>query len=408
MAFERPTLTDIVDRVQQDFVSRLQLSGAVLRRSLVNVFVRVIAGAAHMMHGHLDFVSRQTFADTAEGEYLSRIGSLFGVSLVPAAFATGTVVAWGTDGTTAPAGRKLVRSDGAEYTTDADIDVDTLAGWAPFTDYLLDDLVTKDSHIFLCTVAGESGNTGPTTTELEIPDGTVTWRWIAAGTAAGLGSVTASVAAAAGNGDIGTELAFESPVAGINATSLVCSPAGLSEGADVEGAEAYRARVISRMRSAPQGGSAADYVAWAKEVPGVTRAWVYPQELGAGTVTVRFVRDDDSSLIPDGAEVDTVQDYVDERRPVTAVVTVVAPAAAPVAFTVHLVPDTAATRAAVEAEIADLFRREAEPGVVLPLSHIRTAIGTADGVVDYTLTTPSADVSPTTGQLPTLGTITWS
>ena len=45
-----------------------------------------------------------------------------------------------------------------------------------------------------------------------------------------------------------------------------------------------------------------DYVAWATEVPGVTRAWCSPNGMGAGTVVVRFVRDDDDDPIPDSGE----------------------------------------------------------------------------------------------------------
>ena len=54
MSFERPTLPDLVSRIQTDFVSRLALTGAVLRRSVVTVLARVLAGAAHMLHGHLE------------------------------------------------------------------------------------------------------------------------------------------------------------------------------------------------------------------------------------------------------------------------------------------------------------------------------------------------------------------
>jgi uncharacterized phage protein gp47/JayE len=152
------------------------------------------------------------------------------------------------------------------------------------------------------------------------------------------------------------------------------------------------------------------YAAWAKEVAGVTRAWVFPGELGAGTVTVRFVRDDDdTTIIPDGAEVSAVQGYIDARRPVTAQVTVVAPAAVPLNLTIDITPDTAATRAAVESELRDLLSRdEVVPGGTILLSELRTAIGIAEGISDYTLVSPAASVTHTTGQMPIFGVITWA
>ncbi len=350
MSFERPTLPELVDRVQQDFVSRLELAGAVLRRSVVHVFARVVAGASHMLHGHLDYLGRQIFADTADETFLTRQGGIFGVARNPPEFATGEVTITGTNGTVIPAGTVLIRADGTEYTTDAE-------------------------------------------------------ETIASGTATA--DVTASVAAEDGNCDAATELSFESPISGADSVVTV-AVGGLSGGADLEDVEDYRVRVLERMRSPPHGGAEADYIAWAKEVSGVTRAWVYPSANGAGSVVVRFVRDDDDSgPIPDSGEVTTVQDYIDERRPVTAAVTVAAPVAAPVAFTIEVTPDTSDVREAVEAELEDLMRREAEPGATLLLSAIRTAIGNAEGLEDYALTVPAADVTHTTSQIPTVGTITW-
>lgn len=350
MAFERPTLAELVDRIESDFISRLSLNGAVLRRSLVRVLARVLAGASHMLHGHLDFLSRQLFPDTSEDEFLIRQGLLFGVERTAAEFATGDVDLTGTNGSVIPAGTVLLRSDGAEF-------------------------VTED--------------------EETISSGTATV------------TVTASLAGADGNCDEATTLSLESPIAGVDTAGSVAS-GGIAGGTDQESLEDYRERVLERMRSAPHGGASTDYVAWAKEVAGVTRAWVYPLQLGAGTVVVRFVRDDDASPIPDAGEVEEVQDYIDARRPVTAAVTVVAPVAEPLDVEVSITPDNSATRAAVEAELEDFLQREAEPGGTLLLSQILVAIGTAEGVEDFTLTSPAADVTHTTNQLATLGTVTFT
>ena len=66
---------------------------------------------------------------------------------------------------------------------------------------------------------------------------------------------------------------------------------------------------MDRIRQPSHGGASFDYVKWALETPGMaaggaTRAWVFPQELGIGTVTVRFVMDDKpSTIIPYAADV---------------------------------------------------------------------------------------------------------
>jgi uncharacterized phage protein gp47/JayE len=167
------------------------------------------------------------------------------------------------------------------------------------------------------------------------------------------------------------------------------------------------------LREPPEGGADQDYIAWARQVAGVTRAWVYRNELGRGTVVVRFVRDNDPSIFPDAGEVAAVQAKLAAERPTTAEVTAVAPTSLAVAFTIHIVPDNADTRTAVTAELTDLLARRAEPGDGVArgkvlLSEIRTAIGTAAGVTDYTTAVPAADVVPGLGQLATVGVITWT
>jgi uncharacterized phage protein gp47/JayE len=350
MAFTRPTLAELVERIQQDFVSRLALVNPILRRSLVYVLSRVIAGAVHMLYGALEFLARQMFPDLSERAFLLRQGRLFGLTLNAATFATGNVTITGTNGAIIPAGTVLLHADGAAYATAAEV-----------------------------TIAG----------------GTAT------------AAVTAAAAGQDGNRAEGVTLSFESPIATVNATATVAA-VGLASGTDEEDIEDFRTRVLERMRSPPHGGAASDYIAWAREVAGVTRAWCFPLEGGAGTVTVRFVRDDDASLIPDAGEVAAVQAHIDAVRPVTATVTVAAPTAVALNFTIHVVPDNSATRAAVEAELRDLLLRAAKPGGTILLSQIRGAVDDAAGVTDWSVTAPAADVTHTTAQMATFGAITWN
>jgi len=348
MAFARPTLSELVTRIEQDFISRLALVGAVLRRSVVAVLSRVMAGATHMLHGHLDYLSKQLFADTSDREYLLRQAGLYGITPIPATFAETTVEFTGADGELIPADSVLLRSDGAEY-------------------YVLEEV----------TISFSSGS----------------------------GFVVSALAGAAYSLAAGTALTFQSPVSGVDATAFVATV--LQDGTDEESTEALRTRFLERLQNPPHGGAEADYIAWAKTIAGVTRVWVSPSELGAGTVVVRFVRDEDASIIPDAGEVAEVQDYIDTVRPVTAAVSVFAPVAVPLNFTLSVTPDTTAVRDAVEAELEDMLL-DASPGGTVLLSEIRTAIGIAAELTDYTLTSPAADVTHAAGELATLGVITWT
>lgn len=339
--FERPGLRELIARTLSDTQSRLAAE-ELLRRADAEVFARVLAGASHALHGHLDWIARQVIYDTADAEIMERWAGLFGIDRKPASFANGTVTATGTG--IIPTGTLYRRSDGAEFE------------------------VTSDA------------------------------------TAPGAVAVQALIAGAAGNTAAGL-VSLEAPISGVVTTAAVVS---ISNGADAEDDAGLRARLRAHLRAPPHGGAASDYVQWALEVPGVTRAWVYPLELGAGTVVVRFVRDDDASLIPDSTEVAAVQAHIDLLRPVTAALTVLAPTAVPLNFTIDLVPDSAETRAAVEGALRDLLAREAEPGKTILISHIREAISTALGETDHTLTVPSANVTHSTGQIATMGTITWT
>lgn len=351
--FARPPLAELTERVRSDLRGRLEIGGALLRRAMADVIAAVWAGAVHTLYGYLDWLAKQLFGDSAEREQLLRKAALYGISPVPATFATGNVTATGTDGSEILA-ETILRLDAA-------------------TSYRV--------------------TTGQT---------------IAAGTATL--PIKAVLAGSAANVPAGTTLTFESPVDGVNATAMVV--ADIENGIDEEGTEELRDRYLLRLREPPQGGADQDYEAWALAVAGVTRAWVYPAEDGPGTVVVRFVMDNEANIFPDAGAVAAVQAALDAERPITAEVTAEAPTELAVAFTIHLVPDNADTRAAVEAELADVLRRVAEPGdgagrgTVL-LSRLRTAIGTAEGVTDYSMTVPAADVVPGVGQLPTVGVITW-
>lgn len=350
MPFARPTLPDLIARASADIEAALPGTDARLRRSNLAVLSRMHAGALHGVYGYLDWMAAQLMVDTAETVFLDRYAGIWGVFRVPASFATGTVSITGTSGVVVPSGIVLQRSDGAQYASTADV-----------------------------TVVGGVAS---------IP-------------------VAAVVAGADGNGDAGTQMAFVQPVGGVASAGVVAA-GGLVQGADREQDEALRQRILQRIQQPPMGGSKSDYVAWALQVPGVTRAWCYPLEGGPGTVVLRFVRDSDESLIPDAAEVEAVQAYIDDLRPVCAQVSVQAPVAAPLNLTITLTPNTAAVRAAVTAEVADVLQREALPGGTILLSHLREAISVAAGETNNVLVTPTNDVVYGAGQMPVLGVITWS
>lgn len=348
MPFQRPTLSELIERITADFISRLSLAGAVLRRSVVAVLSRVEAGAVHGLYGYIEYLSRQFFADTAEAEWLLRKAALYGIYPKEAVAAEGPVTFTTTASVTIPEGTVVQRSDGAQFATVADV-----------------------------TVNG-SGSVG----------------------------VQALVAGADGNTPGGAVVTLVSPITNVFAQATV-GVNGIVDGSDEEDVESVRERLLTRLRQPPHGGSAADYVTWALEVPGVTRAWVFPNWMGPGTVGLTFVTDDTDPIIPTPTKVQEVQDYIDTVKPVTADVTVFAPAEYVVDISIALTPNTTAVQQAVEAEIADLFSRTSEPGSTIYPSQISEAISLAPGEEHHDLVSPTAPITPAANELPVLGTITW-
>ncbi len=79
MAFNRPTLPALIERIQQDIESRLLGPDSRLRRAVLGALSRSLAGTAHNLRGHLDRQSRQIIPDTTEAEILERRLAWWGV-----------------------------------------------------------------------------------------------------------------------------------------------------------------------------------------------------------------------------------------------------------------------------------------------------------------------------------------
>jgi len=349
MPFNRPTLQQLYDRAAADLEAELPGTDARLRRSLLNVIARVLAGATHGLYGYLNWISRQAIINLSEAENLESWANVWGLVRKQAAPAIGNTLFTGTEATAIPLGTLVQRADGVQFIT------------------------TLQSSI----VGGSA----------LVPISAIDGGFIS-------------------NTSTNTKLNLVSTIAGIDATNIV-DASGLNGGADIETDADLLARLLARIQKTPQGGAAIDYENWGLEVDSVTRVWVFPLQSGDGTVGVTFVMDNSVPIIPNAAKVQEVQDYIDARRPVTASVTVYAPAQQLLDLTIQLTPNTQAVRDAVSAEVADLLSRFGGPGETLYLSQINEAISSAIGETDHTLVVPVANIIVPATDIYSLGTITW-
>ncbi|MFV1975494.1 MAG: baseplate J/gp47 family protein [Candidatus Scalindua sp.] len=354
-------MTQIIDRISADFQTRITGATTLLRRSFLKVLAKVYGGTVHLLYGYLDYQSKQLFATTADTVGLDLIASEYGISRTTAVKATGQTVATGTDEYNIPANTELQSTNGQVY--------------------LVDTLVT-------------------------LANGTATL------------DITAKEVGVDGNDDGNIILTFVSPIININSNTTVTSD-GINGGSDEETDMALRERVLARKRKPPYGGAEHDYIAWAKEVAGITRTWAISSYMGSGTIGVAFVRDNDENILPNQILRDAMKAYIISHVDPASGDTIGCPVTAEpglfiinlsellINFVIDIYPNTDVVQTAIQTELTNLIKDEGGPGQTLYLSHINEVISQTAGALRHNLITPSSDITATNDQIHILGSITF-
>lgn len=339
-------------------------SGQVLRRNLYTPFARALAGAVHGLHGHIEWRVKQMFPQTCDDDVLETLHAplWLGEGRLPAVAASGKGTVKGIAGTAVPQGTLLNRSDGAVFVVKTGVTIP------------------------------ESGKTGV--------------------------DILAAEAGAAGNTAAGEKLTIANTISGVEST---VETEGLDGGSDIESIESLRERIIESRKNGKDVGRTTDWARWAREVPGVTRAWAVPQLGGIGTVTVYFMRDGDADPYPNDEAQAAVQLHLEQTGLPFGEIIATAPKKRVLDMEIQIKPDSPEKRQSVEAKIRALIARHAAPvqydsdgyvpqpatGITIPLTHFAEAVSTAPGEYDHVLQSPIADVSCNVGELLELGRITW-
>jgi len=280
--------------------------------SVLRVLSDAQGGLAHLNLQHIDWLSLQLLADTAETEWLDRHGFIWLVNAdhtlgrKTATLAEGIVTFTGIAGTVVPENSRLAGGNGVEYETIEEV-----------------------------TIGG-----GPSEADVRAID-----------------------PGAASNQLPGAVLSLITAIPGADPGATVLVMTG---GADEESDDLLRVRVLERIRNPPHGGDAMDYVLWTKAVAGVSRAWAAPLEMGVGTVTVRFMADDlraATAGFPLPQDIEAVRAYLDIQRPVAVKdFFVESPIPEPIDFTIEgLEDDNNSTRGAIQASVEEMLHERAAP-----------------------------------------------
>lgn len=366
MGWTASTLSDVVEKARQAFRAFLPGADAWLWPNNIYVAAKVKGALTKLGLDYADYIARQAFVHLADEPGIEAHAAEWGIPRIAAMPAQGTVLAAGGVG-------GMMVSDGAV-------------------------LRRGDGQIFN-VITGAS-----------VPESTTTALRVVAG-----------AAGASGQTDAGAALSAFSGVLGLG--TFAVDAAGLDGGRDMEDYDSWRQRIWWRKKYTPAGGAPADWVAWAREVPGVTRVYVERRWLGAGTI--RIIPYFDASRvngIPTAADVANVRQHLDGKFSCGTVV-VAAPSTLAVNITISgLQPATADVQAEIRAEIASLFRRRARPAgndtghpdfdfLMVPtsfsLSWIDEAISNAAGEQRHILSAPAADIVLSSGQAPVPGVISF-
>ena len=316
--------------------------------------VRLYAAAAQVyaLYVQADWVARQAFPQTAEGEYLDLHAQLRSLERKEATRAVGTL--------------RFTAGEASE----------------------------NDRAIPLGTVCMTAGLVRFETTQAAV---------LSAG--ATQVDVPAQAVQPGSAGNVSADAVVSMAVAPVGIQSCG-NPSPFLGGSDGESDQELRARVMDTFQRLPNGANAAFYEQGALSFDEVAAASVLPRSRGIGTVDVVVSTHSGKA---DPALLEQIQAYFQRRREIAVDVQVRAPEQVKVDVAIRLQPaegsslETAA--AGVEAAVRNWFSGERLGKPVL-LAQLYSLIFACDGVANCKLAAPADDVEIAAHQLPVLGNLT--
>lgn len=354
MPYQTPTLTQLITQGDQQIAHRLP---GLKRNNVITVINRVCAALSAGEHVHLDYIAKQIIPTTADESYLIEYALYKGISRKPATKSAGIIT--------------------LDVAVPAEITKGTTFQHGP-------------TGLIFVTTANQTATVGAFDVAVECnTEGSV------------------------GNLSSGESLSLTNAILGVKPKAIVKSMSG---GAEIESLYQLLSRLIQRVQFPPAGGAPHDYVRWAREVPGITRAWCYPRYRGGGTTGVAIVCDDRGDILPTGEDIAKVTKHIEgHRNPVTGLwegmpagneLFVFAPKVRTQALTIRIVPATTELKTAVKNALVAYFAT-VEPEKTVYLSHLRAIVSNVIGEVDNSVTYPTQDIELGKGEIIKLGDITW-
>ena len=310
-----------------------------------------LAAQVYALYVQADWVTRQAFPQTAEGEYLDYHAQLRSLERKPALPAQGTV--------------RFTAGEAAQ----------------------------SDRAIPEGTVCMTAGLVRFATTQAAVlPAGELTV------------DVPVQALEPGTAGNVSAQTVVSMAVAPMGIASCT-NPQAFAGGADGEGDEELRARILDTFRRLPNGANAAFYEQGALSFDQVAAAVVIPKPRGLGSVDVIV-----STLAGTPGEelLEQLQDYFEQRREIAVDVQV----KAPTPVTVNVAVQVKAKGGWDKTQVLDQVEETLEGwfdgkllGQDVLLARLGSLIYGCDGVENYAVSAPAADLAVDADELPVLGTL---
>lgn len=366
--FAAPSLIEIEKRVVDDYRTKLGTPAVLLPHSPEAALASADAATAHALHRHLERVANTAlWAVLYTDTYLDLWAVRFGVPRKAGGRATGIVEANGTEGTLVPVGTLWQRTaDAFQYR------------------------VTEDTTLLAIAT--------------NVP-------------------VEAVTSGTAGNALSGSPVTLVADIAGVTNAGEIAGT--IKDGTVPETNDQLLARLLQRLRFPPKGGGHGDYVRWALERPGVTRAWEFEtnglvEELGY--ITVRFVYDgtyEADPIFPDTTSLlNAMAAHIEAKMPVG--LRLVVPQADTVGNpnpgeygsqaldpTIKLKPNTDPVQKAAARALRVAISRGRMGASTFPVSLLYNALSNEELVQDFEIVTPVANVAVADLRVLILGDPVW-
>ena len=340
-----------IEEIYREMVTDYETTGGLVMSEGGDMSLRLYTMASQIfaLENMLEFNRRQAFPQTAEGEYLDRHAAVRGIERGEASHAQGII--------------RFFVEEAAEN------DIAIAAG-----------LVCTDEHgtEFVTIVPGV------------IPAG-------------GLHcdvQCSAVLSGESGNVPAGQICYMPLPPVGVAGCK---NPEAFYGGNSGESDASLRKRVLMSYNSLPNGANIAYYEQQALSTDGVYAVQVLPRKNGVGTVDVVVASREG---VPDQALVDAVSEKLQSQREICVDISVHAPETVAVDITASIASeDFDSAKAAVEKALSEYFTG-ALLGKGVLMARLGSVIFGAEGVENYALAAPTADLAPAEAVLPVLGKVT--